>query len=148
MALLIRCGALPVNELLNALSGYSFIKEVNIIRNEAYIVSHEANKTNPGESCSENLSGFDKPENTDFRKDWFKAADRLYELEESERSIIKSIGSFLGGSDIQGQLSMLEINSELLKRNGNEAREQYLKKGKLYRTFGLLAGLFAAVMIL
>jgi len=87
-------------------------------------------------------------DNGDFRESWAAAADSLYELDKTDREIIKSVGLSLGNSDIRGQLSMLEANSALLCRNADEAREQYIKKGKLYRSCGVLGGLFAAIMIM
>jgi stage III sporulation protein AB len=84
----------------------------------------------------------------DFRGNWEAVTDSLTELGESERSIIKSVGLSLGTSDVQGQLSMLEMNSQLLDKHTDEAREQYIKKGRLYRSFGLLAGLFTAILII
>ena len=84
---------------------------------------------------------------SDFRMRWCKAADALTELQEGERSVIKSVGAALGTSDVDGQLSMLEVNTRLLSDYGDEAHEQYLKKGRMYRTCGLLAGLLAAILI-
>ena len=82
------------------------------------------------------------------RENWAAAADELSELGEQERGIVKSIGLSLGTSDIGGQLSMLEVNSQLLAKYVDEAHEQYMKKGKLYRSFGILAGLLAAILII
>jgi stage III sporulation protein AB len=82
------------------------------------------------------------------RENWMTVTDELTELEEPERSVVKSIGLSLGASDIDGQLSMLEVNARLLAKYGDEAHEQYMKKGKLYRSFGILAGLFAAILML
>jgi stage III sporulation protein AB len=118
MALLIRHRALPVKDLFEELSRYDFIGSVN------------------------NAIG------ADFRGNWLTVTDELTELAESERSIIKSVGLSLGTSDVQGQLSMLEVNAQLLAKHGDEAHEQYNKKGKLYRSCGLLAGLFLAVLII
>lgn len=118
MTLLIRYRALPVKELFRELSRYDFIKSVSI------------------------------PESGDFRESWTNAADSLYELDKSERDIVKSVGFSLGNSDVEGQLSMLEVNAALLKNNADKAGELYLKKGKMYRSFGVLGGLLAAVMII
>ena len=126
MSLLIRHRALPIGELFRELSSNEFISRVLELRE-----MHE-------------LSG----EGSCFRESWNKTADELNELSESERSTIKSIGRSLGASDIEGQLSMLEVNAALLENFAEEAHEQYIQKGKLYRSMGTLAGLFAAVMII
>jgi stage III sporulation protein AB len=87
-------------------------------------------------------------ENRDFRSDWIAVTESLTELGESERGIIKSVGMALGASDVQGQLSMLEVNAQLLDKYSQEAHEEYRVKGKLYRSIGVLAGLFIAILII
>jgi len=84
----------------------------------------------------------------DFRDGWAKAADGLDELHESERAIVRSVGMALGTSDVQGQISMLEVNARLLSQHGDEAHEEYRVKGKMYRSIGILAGLFMAILII
>jgi len=118
MSLLIRCRALPVKDLFRELGRYGFLNNVNA------------------------------GENGDFRDSWYAAADALTELDKSERDIVKNVGFSLGNSDSSGQLSMLEANSKLLEIAAEEVREQYNKKGKLYRSIGVLGGLFAAILIL
>jgi stage III sporulation protein AB len=125
MSLLIRYRALTVHELFRELSRYEFINSV----------------VKSGEELPPNIP-------SDFRGGWSEAADGLTELERGERGVIKSIGLSLGTSDTEGQLSMLEVNLQLLSKYKEEAREEYIKKGKLYRSFGLLAGMFIAVVII
>jgi len=118
MTLLIRYRALPVKELFAELSRYDFIKTVEV------------------------------SESGDFRESWGVAADSLTELDVGDRGIVKAVGLSLGNSDIEGQLSMLEANAALLKSNADQAAELYLKKGKMYRSFGMLGGLLTAIMII
>jgi len=115
---LIRYRALPVKELFSELSRYDFIRSVEV------------------------------SESGGFRESWVAAADSLTELDKSERDIVKAVGCSLGNSDIEGQLSMLEVNAALLKKNADQAAELYDKKGGMYRSFGFLSGLMAAVMII
>jgi stage III sporulation protein AB len=84
----------------------------------------------------------------DFRGSWASVTNTLTELEEGERDIIKSVGRALGTSDVDGQLSMLEVNTKLLCSYSEAARELYSQKGKLYRTCGILTGLFMAILII
>jgi stage III sporulation protein AB len=118
MSLLIRHRALPVRDLFTELSRYEFFSKISEFGD------------------------------LDFREEWVEVTDTLTELTESERKIIKSIGLSLGTSDVEGQLSMLEVNAQLLTKHGDEAHEQYLKKGRLYRSIGVLAGLFVAILII
>lgn len=82
------------------------------------------------------------------RENWVSVTNELTELEDTERGIVKSVGMSLGTSDINGQLSMLEVNSQLLAKQVEIAHEQYIKKGKLYRSAGILAGLFVAILVI
>jgi stage III sporulation protein AB len=84
----------------------------------------------------------------DFRGKWIIAADELTELSENERAIVKSVGLSLGTSDIQGQLSMLDVNVQLLDKHCEQAGEQYIKKGKLYRSVGVLTGVLLAILLI
>jgi len=118
MAMLIRHRALPVKDLFSEMSRYEFVAQA-------------------GSSVG-----------ADFRAGWLKAADSLAELSENERAVVKSVGMALGTSDVAGQIAMLEVNAGLLAGFAVESNEQYLKKGKLYRTCGVLAGLFLAVLII
>ena len=118
MALLIRYRALPVKDLFSELSRYEFISNV-------------------GGAVG-----------ADFRGGWVTAADKLTELGEYERKVVKSVGLSLGTSDIEGQIGMLEVNAEILSKHSEEAHEQYVKKGNLYRIFGVLAGMFIAVLLI
>lgn len=119
MSLLIRHRALTVEELFNELSRYTFIQSI----------------------CDPEAIG-------DFRSCWLKSVNELSELQFEEREILKSVGLSLGTSDIEGQLSMLEVNIELLSTYVSDAHEQYNKKAKLYRTCGILGGLFLAIIVI
>jgi stage III sporulation protein AB len=119
MSLLIRHRALPVKDLFVELSRYEFIAKIS--KNNDF---------------------------REFRENWVEACDELTELEKSEREILKSVGLALGTSDVEGQISMLEVNAQLLSKSCDEAHEMFLKKGKMYRSIGMLAGLFVAIMTL
>ena len=61
-------------------------------------------------------------------------------------SVISEIGEELGRSDTDGQLTALAlIKDKLLILRDNSAAE-YEKKGKLYRTLGLLSGICVAIL--
>lgn len=85
-------------------------------------------------------------ENGDFHRAWEKNADEIPHLSQSEREIVKSIGNGLGRTDTEGQISMLALNSTLLKEKYEKAHEEYTRKGKMYRSVGVLAGIGLAIM--
>lgn len=85
----------------------------------------------------------------DFSKAWSISVDNwnIRGLKESDREFLKGIGCFLGCSDIDGQLSSLELSKEKLLILQRDSVEQCERKGRLYRSLGVLSGAFAAVML-
>lgn len=61
-------------------------------------------------------------------------------------SVLSRTGKILGSCDCDGQLSALSILCEETDRLIDEAKEQYLAKGKLYRALGAVTGAFIAVI--
>lgn len=79
---------------------------------------------------------------------WNEAVCDFGELDPGDREILLSVGNSLGGSDIAGQLSMLELSGELLAVRQREAAETSSRKGAVYRSVGLLAGLGLAIIVI
>jgi stage III sporulation protein AB len=61
--------------------------------------------------------------------------------------VLKSFGMVLERSDINGQLSNINITIEKLRDLEKRAKEFYEKNGKLYRSSGVLAGLAISIML-
>jgi len=91
-----------------------------------------------------NLGDSDK----NWRENWDYIAQGYTCLKPPERDVLKAVGRSLGTSDTEGQLAMLKTNAKLLEAFRAEASGEYVSKGKLYRTCGVLAGIFAAVLII
>ncbi|MDR1754500.1 MAG: stage III sporulation protein AB [Eubacterium sp.] len=91
----------------------------------------------------EPLRGGGKPETA-----WAAESEKLYPLTAEDKRIIISVGKSLGKSDTESQTAMLESNRLYLSANLEAARAEYEKKGKMYRSVGVLTGLLAAVIII
>lgn len=74
--------------------------------------------------------------------------DELYMLDKRDMAIIRELLNGLGKTDTDGQISMLEMNKKLLQNRLEQAREEYSKKGRMYRNVGVLVGIGAAVMLI
>ncbi len=74
--------------------------------------------------------------------------DELYMLDKRDMAIIRELLNGLGKTDTDGQISMLEMNKKLLQNRLEQAREEYSKKGRMYRSVGVLVGIGAAVMLI
>lgn len=69
-------------------------------------------------------------------------------LKGEDIDLLINVGAELGASDIQGQLESLAMSRSELARITAEVRGEYAKKASLYRSMGVLAGAFAAVLLI
>ncbi|MCD7810665.1 MAG: stage III sporulation protein AB [Ruminococcus sp.] len=84
---------------------------------------------------------------TDFHELWAAAVsgDRL--IPDEEKKILLSFGADLGTSDIEGQTASIEASLENLRELQKRRNEDYQRKGKLYRSVGMLFGTMAGIMV-
>ena len=68
-------------------------------------------------------------------------------LSESEKKLLTEIGYSLGTSDIDGQLSTLNIYKARLDELIEEESEKYRIKGKMYRSLGVMFGAMIGILI-
>ena len=87
-------------------------------------------------------------ENGDFHRFWNDGVKKQPYLTPTDRELLFVLGDRLGGTDLDGQLSFLELSCEMLKKQQQEAAENYRKKGRMYRSIGLLCGLAVGIIVL
>ena len=68
-------------------------------------------------------------------------------LKKEDKKIIKTLSKLLGQTDVEGQISQIEITEEFLEGQIKEAEEERRKNEKLYTRLGTVLGL-AIVIIL
>ena len=90
----------------------------------------------------------DVSENGDFHQPWNDGVKKQPFLTPTDRELLYALGDRLGETDLDGQLSFLELTCEMLKKQQQEAAENYRQKGKMYRSVGVLCGLAAGIMVL
>jgi len=83
-----------------------------------------------------------------FSDIWKRAVESDNSIGDEEKGFLIFFGEQFGTGDIQGQLSGVEMLIENLKIAGEKRRREYEKKGKLYRSVGLLAGIMTGIAIL
>ena len=69
-------------------------------------------------------------------------------ISEKDVQIIKLLAPELGKSDKEQQIRNLRHVSSLLGTAANEAHEEYLRSAKMYRSLGIFAGLFIAILLI
>lgn len=81
-------------------------------------------------------------------KAWIKAIDESSNnLKSSDKDVIKNLGKLLGKTDIDGQLSGIELTETFLDEQINNAKEEQEKNRKLYKTLGAVVGLVIVIIL-
>ena len=81
-------------------------------------------------------------------KAWELAVEKTEcNLKKEDKKIIKTLSKLLGQTDVEGQISQIEITEEFLEGQIKEAEEEKRKNEKLYTRLGTVLGL-AIVIIL
>jgi len=83
-----------------------------------------------------------------FSQEWGSSVRHDSEIGDEEKELLLCFASKLGTSDTSGQLSSLELLSEQLKRIETRRNDEYSRKGKLYRSVGLLAGIMIGIVVI
>lgn len=83
-----------------------------------------------------------------FHEAWEKALKNDVFLGSEERDQLFLLGSSLGTSSAEGQLSMLKIHSSNIRHICDTVSPEINDKRKLYRTLGVLSGIFISVMLI
>lgn len=123
---LIRHRALTVSEIVDELNKSTVYKELDFI----------------------NFAKNDITERIPFSNVWEKSIIRDKKLFQEERKELISLGYSLGTSDIDGQLSALSIIKNKFDIIAEKSNFEYTKKGKLYRTLGVLCGVFISILLI
>lgn len=84
---------------------------------------------------------------TDFPAAWIKAVSSDKKLPPVLSELLLSLGESLGTSGTEGQLMSLERTQEELSAIYESLLEEYRRKGKLYRSIGLMGGITAALLL-
>jgi len=131
----------------------SMLDEMSVLIRFRAIRTYELIKEISEQECFKNfiflniLNGYIE-DSSDINEGWRNAACYAMFFNESDRSILLNVGEQLGGTDIDGQLSMLNLNKILAERNLSEAQNEYRVKGKMIKSVWSLLGIAAGIMII
>lgn len=87
-------------------------------------------------------------ENADYHKIWSDGVKKQPFLNQRDKELLFALGERLGETDTDGQLSFLELTEAMLAAQREEAKEDYVKKSRMYRSVGLLCGLALGITVL
>ncbi len=69
-------------------------------------------------------------------------------LNEEDKTVIGNLGKLLGKTDLQGQLSSIEMTLDFLDQQIRKAEIQKNKNEKMYRTLGMIAGISIVIILM
>lgn len=83
-----------------------------------------------------------------FPESWRHALETDKTLCADEREILRTVGSTLGSTELSAQLSALKLCCERLRRLREAAESEVVRRGRLYRSMGILTGIFLVILLL
>jgi len=106
-------------------------------------------KKNEGFKKLEFIDGFTINMQNSFATSWGENIDKAKSsLTKADIELLKSFGGTLGTSDIDGQLSTIEVFKGNFSKLEKDARHIYEQKSRLYRSLGVLIGAFISIMLI
>ncbi len=69
-------------------------------------------------------------------------------LNQEDISVMQNLGRLLGQTDLDGQISEIEVVNDFLTAQLENASEERRKNEKMYRTLGLVTGLTIAIILI
>lgn len=80
---------------------------------------------------------------------WSKAIDTdILNINMEDRTILKDLSKLLGATDLEGQLSQIEITYNFLDEQIVKAEKEKVKNEAMYRKLGVIIGLGIVVVLL
>lgn len=68
-------------------------------------------------------------------------------IKQEDKDILKKLGKLLGQTDVDGQVSEIEVTESFLDMQIEKAEEEKKKNQKIYKTLGVVAGLVFVIIL-
>lgn len=80
---------------------------------------------------------------------WEKAVEETKNnLNQEDKQALKSLSKLLGVTDVEGQISQIEVTENFLEKQIKEAEEEKQKNEKLYKRLGTTIGLAIVIILI
>ena len=90
-----------------------------------------------------------KMDNMNATDAWEQAIDISYtNLNKEDINTIKGLGKLLGKTDVEGQVSEIELVKKFLETQIDKAESECTKNEKLYRTLGIVSGMGIVIILI
>lgn len=68
-------------------------------------------------------------------------------IKQEDKDILKKLGKLLGQTDVEGQISEIEVTQSFLDTQIEKAEEEKKKNQKMYKTLGIVTGLVFVIIL-
>lgn len=68
-------------------------------------------------------------------------------IKQEDKDVLKKLGKLLGQTDVEGQISEIEVTESFLDMQIEKAEEERKKNQKMYKTLGIVAGLVFCIVL-
>lgn len=80
---------------------------------------------------------------------WNKAIDtNILNIIEEDKNILKNLSKLLGATDLQGQISQIDVTSNFLDEQIKKAEKEREKNEAMYRKLGMIIGLTIVIVLI
>ena len=69
-------------------------------------------------------------------------------INQEDKDILKKLGKLLGQTDVEGQISEIEVTENFLNTQIDKAEEEKKKNQKMYKTLGVTIGLVFVIVLI
>ena len=69
-------------------------------------------------------------------------------LTKEDITILSNLGRLLGQTDVEGQISEIEVVVQFLDTQLEQAKQEKIRNEKMYRTLGIVGGLATAIILI
>lgn len=80
---------------------------------------------------------------------WNEAIDNSnIEINKEDKNVLKNLSKLLGKTNLEGQLSEIELTNTFLDKQIELAEKEKIKNEKLYKTLGICVGLVIVIILI
>ena len=80
---------------------------------------------------------------------WSSALDAgILNIDNEDKSILKNLSKLMGKTDVEGQISQIELTSTFLNEQISKAEREKSKSEKMYRTLGVILGIAIVIILM
>ena len=124
------------------------IKFTYLTIQEIFNQIYENNQDNIGE-IFKNANDYMNEESSQAA--WERALENAKEktsLNEEDITALKTLGKMLGNTDVEGQVSQIELTEQIISERIENAKLDKERNSKLYKTLGITTGLTIAIILM